>query len=76
MIWPWRKHDDTPPPPPFDPDGAHDEAVAAREEAERHLREAADSWPEVHRTAASLRRLRTQNHFTETIEAIVRKGAL
>jgi hypothetical protein len=66
MKWPWQKK---PPEPDAKPgtDGAK-----ARAEAEWHLAEVNDQWTEVRRVSASLRDIRSRNHFGETIERIMR----
>lgn len=62
MRWPWRKgHPDA-------------RALQARREAHQHLAQAAEQWHEVRDVAASLRRMRRENHFAAAIEKIMQQG--
>jgi hypothetical protein len=65
MKWPWQKKSKPDAKPGTD-------GAKARAQAEWHLEEAKDQWPEVHRVSASLRDIRSRNHFGETIERIMR----
>lgn len=51
-----------------------DESVQALQEAKEHLSNVADRSGEVYSIAASLRNLRENNHFAETVVEIMRWG--
>jgi hypothetical protein len=56
-------------------DHHHDDGADAVKEAEKNLAETEAQWDEVRRVSASLRNLRKDNHFAQSIEAIFKGHA-
>lgn len=66
MKMPWRSD----PPDPLETDSGR-----ALIDAEEGLAEAQAQWPEVHRVSSSLRDLRRQNHFGDSVAKLMRGEA-
>jgi hypothetical protein len=67
MRMPWRRHDKR-------MTEGQLEATAAVQEASEALAEVRAAAPQVAKVAATMKRLRAENHFAESLEAALRGG--